>query len=75
MQPTALTAMSKEVLLSTAEKVLGTERKTMQHWVTNEVLNPCERRRHLRQQEYTSSEPGLEYRNMDEVRKKMRAAK
>ena len=46
----------KEVLLSTAEKVLGRQRKKIQPCVTNEVLDLCDKRRHLKQQNYTNNE-------------------
>ena len=63
-------------LLSTAEDVPGRQKKKIQPWVTNKVLDPCNQRRQRRQQKYTSTEAGLEYRKMNrEVRKKMKAAK
>ena len=37
----------KEMLLSTAEQVLGKQKKKNQFWVTNEVLDLCDQRRHL----------------------------
>ena len=41
-----------------------------------EVLDLCDQRRQQKQQKYTSTEAGPEYRNVNrEVRKKMRAAK
>ena len=52
----------KEGLLSTVEEVLGRQRKKIQPWVTNEVLDLCDQRRQLKQQRYTSIESGLEYR-------------
>ena len=66
----------KEGLLSTAEQVLGRQRKKIQPWVTSEVLDLCDQRRRLKQQKYTSTEAGLEYGKVNrEVRKKMKAAK
>ena len=66
----------KEVLLSTAEEVLGTLRKKIQLWVTNEVLDLCDQRQQLKEQKHTSTEAGLEYRKINrEVRKKIKAAK
>ena len=41
-----------------------------------EVLDLCDQRRQLKQQKYTSTDAGQEYRKLDrEVRKKMKAAK
>ena len=62
----------KEGLLSTAVEVLGRQRKKIQPWVTNEVLDLCNQRWQLKQQKCTSTEAGLEYRK---VRNKMKAAK
>ena len=50
----------KEVLLSPAEEALGRERKKIQPWVTNEVLDLCDQRRQLKQQKYASTEAGPE---------------
>ena len=53
-----------------------TRRKKIQPWVTSGVLDLCDQRRQLKQQKYTSSEAGLEYRKENrEVRKKTKAAK
>ena len=66
----------KEGLLSTAKGVLRRQKKRIQPWVTNEVLDLYDQRRHLKEQKYTSTEAGLEYREVNrEVRKKMKAAK
>ena len=66
----------KEWLLSTAEQVLGRQRKKIQPWVTSKVLDVCNQRQHLKQQKYTSTEAELEYRKVNrEVWKKMKAAK
>ena len=51
----------KEMPLSTAEEVLGRQRKKIQPWVTNEVLELCDQRRQLKQQKYTITDAGLEY--------------
>ena len=45
----------KEGLLSTAEELLGIQRKKMQLWVTNEVLELCDQRWQLKQQKYTQA--------------------
>ena len=48
--------------------------KKIKPWVTNQVLDLCDKRRQLRQQKYTRSEAGLEYRVVNtEVRKMMKA--
>ena len=36
-------------LVSTADEVLGKQRKKIQPWVTNEVLDLCDQRRVLKQ--------------------------
>ena len=65
-----------EGLLSTAVEVIGRQGKMIQALVTNDVLDLCNRRWQLKQQKYTSTEAGLEYRKVNrEVRKKMKAAK
>ena len=66
----------KEGLFSTAEEVLGRQGKKIQPWVTNEVLDLCHQRQQPKQQKYTSTEAGLEYRKVNrEVRKKGRGSK
>ena len=61
------------MLLSTAEEVLGIQKKKIQSWVTNKVLDLCDQRWQLKQQKYTST---LEYRKVKrEVKKKVQAAK
>ena len=54
----------KEVLLLTAEEVPERQRKKIQLWVANEVLDLCNQKRQLKQQQYTSTEAGLEYRKV-----------
>ena len=66
----------KEGLLPTTEEVFGRQSKKIQPWVTNEFLDLCDQRRRLKQQKYTSTEAGVEYRKVNwGVRKKMKAAK
>ena len=66
----------KEVLLTTAEETLGKKRKKIQPWVTNEVLDLCNKRRELRKRKYANDKARMEYRQAHgEVRKKMKAAK
>ena len=53
-----------------------TQRKKIQLWVTNKVQDLCDWRRPLKQQKYTSTEAGLEYRKVNrEVGNKIKAAK
>ena len=52
------------------------DRKKIQLWVTNKVLDLCDQRLQLKQKKHTSTEAGLEYRKVNrEVRKKKNAAK
>ena len=63
-------------LVSTAEEVLGKQRRKIQPWVTNEVLDLCDQRRQLKQQKYANTETELEHKQVNrEVRKKMKAVK
>ena len=65
-----------DVLLTTAEEVLGKQRKKIQPWVTNEVLDLCDKRRELRGAKHTSDEARRQYQQVHrEVRQNMRAAK
>ena len=50
----------KEGLLSTAKGVLRRQKKRIQPWVTNEVLDLCDQKRQLKQQKHTGTEAGLE---------------
>ena len=47
----------------------------VQLWATNQVLDLCDQRRQLKQQKYTSTESGLEYRKVNREVKKMKTAK
>ena len=63
-------------LVSTAEEVLGKQRKKIHPWVRNEVLDLCGQRRQLKQKKYANTETGLEHKQVNrEVRKKMKAVK
>ena len=50
-----------DVLLTTAEEVLGKQRKKIQPWVTNEVLDLCDKRRELRGAKHTNDEARRQY--------------
>ena len=66
----------KEVLLTTAEDVLGRRRRKIQPWVTNEVLCLCDKRRVMKGKRHTSEQALANYQKTNrEVRTKMRAAK
>ncbi|GFS04557.1 endonuclease-reverse transcriptase [Elysia marginata] len=66
----------KEVLVSTAEEVLGRKRRTIQPWVTNEVLDLCDKRRELRKRKFGSNVAMENYQLANKaVRKKMKEAK
>ncbi|GFR92330.1 craniofacial development protein 2-like [Elysia marginata] len=66
----------KEVLVSTAEEVLGRKRRTIQPWVTNEVLDLCDKRRELRKRKFGSNRAMENYQLANKaVRKKMKEAK
>ncbi|GFR70433.1 endonuclease-reverse transcriptase [Elysia marginata] len=65
----------KEVLVSTAEEVLGRKRRIIQPWVTNEVLDLCDKRRELRKRKFGSN-VAMNYQLANKaVRKKMKEAK
>ena len=67
---------SKRSARSTAEEVLGIQKKKIQSWVTNKVLDLCDKGQQLKQQKYTSTKAGPEYRKVKrEVKKKVQAAK
>ena len=50
-----------EVLLLTAEEVLGRQQKKIQPWVMNEVLNLCDRRREMRGRKHANEEAWTKY--------------
>ena len=71
-----LASSLKEGQLSTAEEVLWRQRKKIQPWVTNEVLDLYTQTWQLKQQKFTSIEAGLEYRKVNrEAKKTMKAEK
>ena len=62
----------KEVLLTTAEEVLGKRWKKIQLWITNEVLDLCNRRWELRGKKHSSNKAWAWYQNVHrQVRKKI----
>ena len=66
----------KEVLLSSADEILGKRRRKIKPWVTDTVLDLCDKRRELRSQKHSSDEARAQYQQAHRaVRKKMAAAK
>ena len=66
----------KEVVLDTAEKVLGRQRKKIQPWVSDEILDLCDERRALKGEKHSSPAAAELYRRANrQVRKKMTEAK
>ncbi|XP_076452247.1 uncharacterized protein LOC143287892 [Babylonia areolata] len=66
----------KEVLTTTAEQVVGKKRKRIQPWVTNEVLDLCDKWRELRKKKHSSNEARTKHQQVNrEVRTKMKVAK
>ena len=67
-----LTGDIKEVLLTTAEEVLGKRQKKIQPWITNEVLDLCDKRQELRGKKHSSDKAQARYQNVHRwVRKKI----
>ncbi|GFR99771.1 hypothetical protein ElyMa_002800200 [Elysia marginata] len=71
-----MTNSLKEALVSTAEEVLRRKRRTIQPWVTNEVLDLCDKRRELCKRKFGSN-VAMENNQLANkaVRKKMKEAK
>ncbi|MGL4418375.1 MAG: reverse transcriptase domain-containing protein [Plesiomonas shigelloides] len=66
----------KEVLTSTAEKVLGKQRKRKQPWVTDDILDLCDKRRTWKRKKDQDLSSANEYRLVNnQIRKMMRVAK
>ena len=66
----------RKTVLDTAEEVLGRQRKKKQPWVTNEVLDLCDKRRKLKGTRHTTPEAAEQYREANKtVHKRMLEAK
>ena len=66
----------KDAVLETAEEVLGRARKKNHPWVSDDILELCDKRRALKGAKHTSEEAAAEYRQANRaVRKKMTEAK
>ena len=71
-----LTTEFNEAVTETAKEVLGRQRKRHHPWVTNDILDLCDKRRALKKAKYNSPEGAAQYRTANaNVRAKMREAK
>lgn len=65
-----------DVLTTTAKEVLGQKRRTTKPWVTNEVLDLCDKRRELKKFKHLDEDSKNQYQQANaNVRKEMRKAK
>lgn len=66
----------KEVLLNTADEVIGRPRRKKQPWITSEILDLCDERRTLKQAKKSSPEAASSYKMTNSlIRNKMTEAK
>jgi exonuclease III len=66
----------KEVLISTAEEVIGRKRSKKQQWVTDEILDLCDKRRTLKKEKQSNKAAVDKYRMINrKIRKEMKQAK
>ena len=64
------------VLLSAAEEILGPHRRKNKPWVTNDILDLCDKRRESKKRKHLDEEERILYQQANtEVRKGMRKAK
>ena len=71
-----LTNNFNEAIHEVAEEVLGRQRKKRQPWVTNEILDLCDKKRDLKKTKHSSPEDATQYRKINsKVRAKMKDAK
>ena len=71
-----LTASFNEVIKTTAAEVLGKKRKKKQPWITNDILDLCDRRREQKKYKHNNEKDAEHYRATNKlVRSKMREAK
>lgn len=72
----ALAGSIKEVLLSTADEVLGKQRKRKQPWVTDDILDLCDERRALKRGRGRDPTSADKYRLVNQqIRTRMKEAK
>ena len=63
-------------MTETAEEVLGRQRRRHHPWVTNDILDLCDKRRDLKKNKHISPEGAAQYRIVNtNVRLKMKEAK
>merc|ERR1712033_83519 len=71
-----LTNSFTKIVQETAEKVLGRQRKKHQPWITDDVLDLCDKRRALKRTKHDSPDSAARYRETNnQVRSKMRDAR
>lgn len=71
-----LTNSFNEAVRETAEEVLGRQRKKHQPWISNDILDLCDKRRSLKKTKNSSPQEAAQYHETNNlVRKKMKEAK
>ena len=71
-----LTTSFTEIVQETAEEVLGRQRKKHQPWITDDILDLCDKRRALKRTKHDSPDSAARYRETNnQVRSKMRDAR
>ena len=71
-----LTDSMNEAVRETAEEVLGRHRKKHHPWVTDNILDLCDKRRALKKDKHTTPDGAKQYQETNRlVRKKMKEAK
>ena len=72
----SLTDTIKTVLHETATEILGNKRKKIKPWVTDDILNLCDKRREFKKKKGTNPQSTEDYRSINkEIRTKMKSAK
>ena len=67
-----LTSGFNEAIRSTATETLGKQRKKKQPWITNDILDLCDKRRELKKDKYNSQDAAEQYKITNKnVRSKM----
>ena len=66
----------KEALITSAEEVIGRQRSKKQPWVTNKILELCDKRRGLKKDKNSNQEAADKYRTINtKIRNEMKQAK
>jgi len=68
-----MTISFNAVMTETASILLGKHRRKTQPWVTDEILNMCDKRRDLKKSKNTTG--AVEYREVNKIRRDMRKTK